>query len=214
MRFDGTREVADTEGSPREDPVIVVSGLPRSGTSMMMKMLDAGGVPVLADGLRTADADNPRGYYEFERVKALRTGDDEWVREAPGRAVKVISELLKWLPGAHRYRVIFMRRDLGEIIVSQRRMLERRGKETGTEAEEERFAAIYARHLADMEQWLAQQPNMEVLYVGYRDVLEEPESELERVNRFLERDLDVAAMREVVDPGLYRARVPSADGST
>ena len=91
------------------DVVTIVSGLPRSGTSMMMKMLEAGGIELLIDRVRVADADNPKGYYEFERVKQIET-DQAWLPEAQGKAVKMISALLRHLPADCRYRIIFMER--------------------------------------------------------------------------------------------------------
>ena len=109
--------------------ITVVSGLPRSGTSMMMKMLEAGGILPIIDNIRTADEDNPKGYYEFERVKAIDKGDTEWVADAQGKSVKVISALLKHLPSDHQYRVIFIRRHMDEILASQRKMLLRRGED-------------------------------------------------------------------------------------
>lgn len=111
------------------EPIVIVSGLPRSGTSMMMKMLEAGGVPIMTDAVRTADIDNPKGYYEYERVKDLeKETDKSYIREGRGKALKVISWLLKDLPDDNRYRIIFMRRDLGEVIASQNKMLKHRGE--------------------------------------------------------------------------------------
>ena len=112
----------------RGRPIVVVSGLPRSGTSMAMKMIAAGGLPVVTDGLRHADASNPNGYYEFEHVKNLdKAGDLSWLAEARGKAVKIISFLITYLPEAYDYRVVFMQRDLSEVIASQNRMLDARG---------------------------------------------------------------------------------------
>src|SRR5512147_2891756 len=154
--------------------VTLVSGLPRSGTSMMMKMLEAGGLPVLADHLRRADEDNPEGYYEFERVKKIET-DQSWLDEARGKVVKMISALLKHLPGTYRYKVVFMRRNLEEVLASQRQMLIRRGKPTDTTSDE-KMAAYFTHHLRRVEEWLAAQPNVDVLYVSYNDLLRAPET--------------------------------------
>ena len=117
--------------APLNECVIVVSGLPLLGTSMMMKMLIAGGLPALTDGLRVADENNPKGYFELEQVKQLPEGDTGWVQTARGKAVKVISYLLESLPGEVSYRVIFMQRDLDEVLLSQKRMLDRDGKPEG-----------------------------------------------------------------------------------
>ena len=124
------------------DTIVVVSGLPRSGTSMMMQMLEAGGMDVLTDGRRTADEDNLKGYYEYEKVKALKT-DNSWLPRAGGKAVKIISELLRHLPGTHTYRVIFMRRAMEEILASQDRMLIRRGVAPGVQADHGEIARIF-----------------------------------------------------------------------
>lgn len=190
---------------PNSRLIVVVSGLPRSGTSMMMRMLDAGGLSVLTDGLREADTDNPRGYYELQDVKDLEDEGRTWIRQADGKAVKVISELLKSLPSGFRYRVIFMLRDLSEILASQRVMLRHRGVRT-TEQDDRRMATLYGKHLAETERWLAHHSDHEVLYVNYVDVIDEPEREARRVREFLQVDLDVREMAAVVDPILYRQR--------
>jgi len=187
-----------------DQPIVVVSGLPRSGTSMMMRMLEAGGLPVLTDNVRTADDDNPRGYYEFERVKQIEK-DQEWLPGARGRAVKMISALLKHLPADYEYRVIFMQRDMGEILASQRQMLVRRG-EDAVRIDDEEMARLFARHLSQVESWLAGRPGMDVLYVHYRDVLADTAAQAARVNAFLGGRLDEQEMARVVDPALYRHR--------
>jgi hypothetical protein len=184
--------------------VTVVSGLPRSGTSMMMKMLEAGGLAVVTDGLRTADEDNPRGYYEFERVKQLPKGDIGWVPDAHGKAVKVISALLEHLPPGHEYRVIFMRRRMEEVLASQREMLKRRNAAEATD--DATMAAHFERHVKRVEGWLASQPNVRCLYVDYSEMMARPAPEVERIRRFLGGELDAAAMATVVDGGLYRQR--------
>lgn len=186
-------------------PIVVVSGLPRSGTSMMMKMLEAGGIPPLTDKLRTADKDNPKGYYEFERVKQLDKGDTAWLPQAEGKVVKVISALLKHLPSDYRYQVIFQRRHMSEILASQRKMLVHRGEDPD-KMDDAQMAALFERHVQQLEGWLRQQPNIEVLYTHYSDVMADPLTEIDRIRRFLGRDLDVRAMVEVVDPELYRNR--------
>ncbi len=188
-----------------DDPVItVVSGLPRSGTSMMMRMIEAGGMEVVTDGIRGPDEDNPLGYYELERVKRLKE-DSSWLREARGKAVKVISRLLCELPPGETYRVVFMRRPLQEILASQRRMLERLGR-AGDAALDERAASAFERHLAQVGQWLEGQRNMEVLYVRYNDVVASPTEWSRVVNRFLGGSLDEGRMAAAVVASLYRQR--------
>ncbi len=191
-------------GNEEKRAVVVVSGLPRSGTSMMMKMLEAGGMELVIDGIRTADDDNPKGYYEFERVKQLDKGDVAWVAEARGKAVKVISALLEHLPPGYEYKVLFMNRKMPEVLASQRKMLARRGEKS--EISDEKLAQLLRKHVQQVKRWLAQQPNFEMLDLDYNAMLADPEPWAEKVNAFLGGGLDVQAMIEVVDPNLYRNR--------
>lgn len=187
--------------------ITVVSGLPRSGTSMMMKMLEAGGLPPLTDGEREADVDNPKGYYEYERVKKLDKGDTEWLVQAQGKVVKVISALLRHLPADNQYKIIFMERHMSEILASQRKMLIRRGEDPD-KMDEAQMAALFAKHLQTTLGWLAAQSNIDLLTLHYSDVLTDPETQARRVNAFLDNQLDQMAMALVVDPDLYRNRQP------
>ena len=185
--------------------VVSVSGLPRSGTSMMMKMLEAGGVPIMTDGVRAADEDNPRGYFEVERVKDLeKEADKRWIRDARGKALKVISFLLKELPEDCAYRVVFMRRDLSEVVASQNKMLDRRGEENPIR--DEKAIELYRKHLISTRVFTGMSPRFQVLEVAYRDVLSGPERLARQVNAFLGGRLDVERMAEAVDPDLYRNR--------
>ena len=172
---------------------------------MMMRMLDAGGVPVMVDNIRTADIDNPKGYYEFERVKKMTEGDKDWVPEALGKSVKVISALLEQLPAEYPYRVIFMRRKMDEILASQKQMLVRANKPTDA-VSDEKLAEMYVRHLAKVDAWLKAQPNVAVLYVDYNAMLTSPQEHAEKVNDFLDEQLAVEKMVGVIDPSLYRQR--------
>lgn len=185
--------------------VIIVSGLPRSGTSMMMKMLEAGGIPPITDKLREADEDNPKGYYEFERVKLMDKGDTSWVVDARGKVVKVISALLKHLPPGETYRVVFVRRNMPEVLASQRKMLIRRGEDPD-KMDDAQMAMLFEKHLKQVEEWLAAQPNFRVLYVHYSDVLADPLPQIARINDFLGGALNTGSMAEAVDPNLYRNR--------
>ena len=187
-------------------PVIVVSGLPRSGTSMMMKMLEAGGVPVWLDGIRAADDQNPRGYYELERVKELDKGlDKTWVREGRGRAMKVISSLLKHLPTTNNYRVVFIQRDLSEVLASQTKMLVQRDEDGGT-ADDEMMRKYYETHLRRVKWFLSHEPAFTALDVNYAEILTDAGPVVERVNAFVGGGLDIGAMTGVVDEQLYRNR--------
>ena len=195
--------------------VVVVSGLPRSGTSMLMGMLVAGGLEALTDGARAPDDDNPGGYFELERVKLLQTGmDTAWLREARGKCVKVISYFLKHLPLGERYRIVFVRRNLAEVLASQRRMLARRGESGGDAADEGRLAGAFAAHLTRVDRELAARTDCTVLYVDHRAVIEHPRAVVEEVNRFLDERLDVDRMVAAVDPRLYRQRAEEESDST
>lgn len=188
----------------KKEPIVVVSGLPRSGTSLMMQMLDAGGLHPLTDHERLADEDNPKGYYEFERVKALKDGDVGWVAQAQGKAIKIISALLEYLPSNQRYKVVFMRREIAEILASQHKMLERRGE--SSTVDDEQMAQMYRRHLSSVEAWLAAQDNIDILFVPYAQLLNDPAAHIQRLLDFLELPLDAQAMQAVPDKSLYRNR--------
>ena len=185
-------------------PIVVVSGLPRSGTSMTMKMLEAGGLSVVTDGLRTADEDNPKGYYEDERVKRLhKEADKAWLRDARGKVVKIISFLLKSLPAEHNYQVILMNRNLREIVASQNKMLARLGKPN--DLPDEMAVQLLASQVKDAAFFL-QRPQFEVLELQYAETLANPRPQAERIARFLGGGLDVDKMASVVDNQLYRNR--------
>ena len=186
------------------DFITVVSGLPRSGTSMMMQMLVAGGLPAVSDGVRTADADNPRGYFELEAVKKLKT-DSAWVAGARGHAVKVISMLLCQLPADYEYRVIFMLRDMDEILASQNEMLKRRGT-AGDASGDAAMRRHFEAHLKKVRVWLAKRKNFRVHFCEHRELLREPASQAHRVADFLGGGLDEPAMVRAIDPALHRNR--------
>ncbi len=186
-------------------PIVVVSGLPRSGTSMIMKMLEAGGLPVLTDGLRTADEDNPKGYYEVERVKNLaQEADTSWLAEARGKGLKVISYLLKSLPPRFNYRVIFIRREMEEVLASQQKMLVRRGE--ADETAPERMHSLFEDDLWRASYQLRRRPEFETIELHYSAVLARPLEESRRLAAFLGGGLDAEAMAATVDPQLYRNR--------
>lgn len=187
-------------------PIVIVSGLPRSGTSMMMKMLEAGGLPVLADGERAADVDNPKGYFEHERVKDLEEESDKsWLREGRGKALKVISFLIKDLPDDNDYRVIFMRRDLDEVLTSQDKMIERLGSEDAA-ADREAMKEAYRNDIVRTRLLCRKRPNFDLIEVSYKATIEDAAASARAVNAFLGGGLDEAAMREAVDGSLYRNR--------
>jgi hypothetical protein len=184
--------------------ITVVSGLPRSGTSMMMQVLEAGGVPVLTDNIRKKDEDNPEGYYEFEPVK--RTKDDpSWVPAAKGKAVKMVYSLLYDLPTEYVYRVIFMRRNMKEVIASQKVMLERTGRK-GAQVSDEKLAELFNIQLKKFDYWIATRKNFSVLSVDYKDMIASQKAECERIHTFLGGILDVDAAMAAVNSSLYRRR--------
>jgi hypothetical protein len=189
----------------RNKVIYVVSGLPRSGTSMMMKMLEAGGLPTVTDNERVADLDNPKGYHEFERVKKLQEGDVYWVKDAPGKVVKVISYLLQYLPPDYDYKVIFMRRAMPEILASQKKMLVNRGEETDKVSDEE-LAILYQKHLDKTFDWMQSQKNISYLEVDYNQMVMKAEPILDQLRVFLGNHLNFDEMAQVVDPKLYRQR--------
>lgn len=186
------------------DFVTVVSGIPRSGTSLMMQMLAAGGLPLLADGQRPPDADNPRGYFEYAPVK--RSAQDAgWWPDAVGRAVKVVHRLLRYLPEEGELRIVLLERDLGEILGSQRRMLERTG--AGVEAEDEvTLERVFEAQLDEARAWAVARPRTALLRVAHRSLIQSPGDVVPRIQGFLGGDLDTEAMIDCVDPGLYRSR--------
>jgi hypothetical protein len=190
----------------RGAPIVVVSGLPRSGTSMAMKMLEAGGVPIVTDGIRTADESNPKGYYEFERVKELdKNGDTAWLGEARGKAVKIISFLLTYLPDTYDYHVVFMNRDVDEVLASQNKMLTARGEAADT-ADDAKMREVYGKHLEKVGRFLRNRKCFTTLQLRYRDVVDNPAAEARRLNEFLGGRLNVEQMAAVADRELYRNR--------
>ena len=186
--------------------ITVVSGLPRSGTSMMMKMLEAGGISPLIDNFRQADDDNPKGYYEFERVKKMPEGDFDWLQEAEGKSVKIISALLPHLPEQYTFRIVFMKREITEILASQKKMLIRRGEDPNKVTDQE-LTELFAQHLQQTNAWIgAHQHHVSCLRISYNSLLKNPAIAIDTTNEFLGGGLDTDAMATIVDPSLYRHR--------
>jgi hypothetical protein len=184
--------------------VTIVSGLPRSGTSLMMQMLQAGGVKPLTDDQRAPDEHNPRGYFELEKVKH-GAKDLSWLEQANGKAVKVIHLLLSQLPEDREYRVIFMLRNIGEVVDSQRVMLQKQGRTAAT-LSDGALAGVFEKQLATVQQWLGARSNFRVLYVDFKNVIQQPLVEAGRVNEFLGGGLSVGDMAAVATQALYRQR--------
>jgi hypothetical protein len=186
-------------------PVVIVSGLPRSGTSLMMQMLGAGGLSLLTDAHRPPDESNPRGYFEYSPVKRMHIGETAWLSQAGGRGVKIVSALLRALPDGVAAQVLFMQRDLSEVVRSQQAMLERLGKPVQA-SDADSLAEEYASHLSAVRAWLAVRPSTTFLDVPYSGLVCEPSEHVPRIAAFLGGALDTAAMVGVVDLTLYRER--------
>jgi sulfotransferase family protein len=183
----------------------IVSGLPRSGTSLMMNMLAAGGLEVLTDHLRAPDDDNPVGYFELEEVKKLHKGELSWLERSNGKAVKVISTLLPYLPDGYRYRIIFMRRAIKEVLASQRKMLINRG-ENPDKISDDQMAEMFEKDLQQSERWLNSQAHAARIDIDYKELITNPRPLVAEINRFLGGGLDEDRMLAVIDPSLYRQR--------
>jgi len=186
------------------DFLTIVSGLPRSGTSMMMSILQAGGIPLMIDEVRKADEDNPRGYFELEAVKKTKQ-DASWLRASHGKAVKMVYRLLRELPDPYRYRVVFMQRDLGEVHASQETMLERLDKKSQSMQRAE-FEQLFAGELKRILSWTDSKANFETLEVSYAETVSNPRPHIEAISAYLGGGLDIDAMQAAVEPTLYRKR--------
>lgn len=194
------------------DFIVVVSGLPRSGTSMLMQMLQQGGLPLCVDGIREPDIDNPKGYFEYEPIRTLQQ-DSSFMGAASGKAIKVISHLLQVLPPDFYYRVIFLERDLYEVLESQEKMMARLHAPSLTattsavsEANLESDVRLCKHHLIWIADWLRRQPNIETLNLAHADILRDPMAAACRVSKFLGISLDVNRMVQAVDTNLYRTK--------
>jgi len=183
--------------------ITIVSGLPRSGTSLMMRMLNAGGIPALCDEERTPDADNPNGYYEFEDVKRIENYGT-WIDRAPGHAVKMVYSLLKHLPVDREYRIVFMRRHVDEILQSQKQMLERNGIQT--DIPDAKLKALFEHELRQFYAWLPTQTQLKLVNISYNELLSRPDSTISQINRHFDHGLDTEGMIRMIDPTLYRHR--------
>ena len=173
---------------------------------MMMKMLESGGMAIMTDGGRDADIDNPKGYFEYERTKDLeKETDKSYISEGRGKALKVISFLIKDLPDDNDYRVIFMRRDLDEVLASQDKMIQRLGT-TDSSADAEAMKEAYRNDIVRARLLCKKRPNFELIEVHYRSSIEDPVETSRKVNAFLGHRLDEKAMREAVEESLYRTR--------
>jgi hypothetical protein len=191
-----------------QKPIIVVSGLPRSGTSLMMQILEKAGLPPLTDQLRTADIDNQQGYYEYEPVKFMKDGDLHWMGLAQGKVIKIISHLLAYLPPKYRYKIVFMQRNLAEVVASQNRMLENKG-EAAKSADDGELEQIFAAHIKQIKDWISDQPNIEAVFVEYNLLVQNPAITLKPVETFLTIALTKPQILAIVDTKYYRQKARS-----
>jgi hypothetical protein len=189
---------------PAEERITIVSGLPRSGTSLMMRMLQAGGIPPLTDREREADEDNPRGYYELEAVKKTKQ-DRKWLERARGKAVKVIHALLCDLPLDRRYDVVVMRRSMDEVVASQRKMIERR-KSKGAALTDEQIRRALERQMVQVAAYVSNKPNFRVLHVDYNELLSDPDGQIGRLRSFLDLEAPAEKIAGVIEQQLWRNR--------
>jgi len=187
-----------------DGPIIIVSGLPRSGTSMMMKMLAEGGLQIVTDAIRNADDDNPNGYFELEIVKSLPEGNFTWLQNSGGKVIKVISSLLEYLPSEYSYKVIFMERELKEILASQKKMLVNRSE--STKLDDSEMELQFRNHLASVKAWLVRQANIEILYVNFNSLISAPKPWCDRIFDFIGVPVDINRMLSVPSEKLYRNR--------
>jgi hypothetical protein len=188
----------------KNDAFVIVSGLPRCGTSMMMQMLEAGGMPIVTDRIRKADEDNPRGYYEFEKVKQIKE-DSSWLAECHGKVFKMVSALLYHLPENKKYKVIFMKRNMAEMLASQKAMLKRQGQNGGDVSDEE-MGQKFNQHLIKMQDWLKAQQHIDVLYISFNETIQNPTENAGLVNQFLGNRLNEEKMANVVSASLHRQK--------
>lgn len=188
-----------------DDANIIVSGLPRCGTSMMMQMLEQGGIPIVSDHIRKADDDNPRGYYEFEKVKEIKENSG-WLDNCIGKAFKMVSALLYYLPKDRKYKVIFMKRRMEEMLASQKVMQERQGIKSDSVSDDE-MSKKFEKHLRKIEKWLANQSHIDIVYINYNDAIQDPYENAKRINRFLGNRLNVDNMAGAVKKSMYRQKI-------
>ncbi len=185
----------------KKNTIIIVSGLPRSGTSMMMQILQAGGIDVLSDSVRQKDDNNPQGYFELEVVKKM-ANDVSFIKDAQGKCLKIISHLLYHLPTNYNYKIIFMQRDINEILISQQKMLEK-----NIDFIPPSLANTFSKQLEKTKKWLSEQINIKTHFVNYKDMVEAPLAQLPAIASFLEIDFDIDTMKNVVDKKLYRNKL-------
>lgn len=205
--------------SPANDQEIItiISGLPRSGTSLMMQIVEAAGLSIFTDGKRLADDSNQRGYYEHDRISGLlQQSDRSWLAATRGQALKIVAPLLSALPlrfkpdqegaqprKAPSYRILFMERDIREILASQSAMLQRLGKKPP----QGDLAKAYQQQVTNAACWI-QQHQIPTLGIDYHDLVHGSDDLLRKIAAFLGTPDKLAEMQAVIDPRMHRARIP------
>ncbi|OUR98424.1 hypothetical protein A9Q86_14050 [Flavobacteriales bacterium 33_180_T64] len=167
----------------------------------MMQMLHKGGLEVLTDSNRKADVSNPKGYFEYDPVMSLHK-DNSCLGDAQNKSVKIVAPLLKFLDPKYRYKVIFMNRDLDEVVKSQQKMI---GKDTDTLPI--KLLETYKKHLHQVETWKAKEPSVELIYVDYKEALNNTESVINKVTSFIDQEMDEKSMLSCVNRSLYRNKI-------
>jgi hypothetical protein len=200
------RKALEESGLPKDQEFVIVSGLPRSGTSLMMQMLRAGGLEPMTDGHRAPDEDNPEGYWEWEEIRQLPR-NPLLIEKAHGKAVKVIAALLPALPPKHTYKILFMTRPVEEVVLSQATMLQRRG--TAQRATTEHLQNLQRDQVATWLQALRASPRVSLLEVPYPDLVARPETWRDTIATFLgpAHLPNPAAMPAAVRPKLHRNKL-------
>jgi hypothetical protein len=183
--------------------ITIVSGLPRSGTSLLMQMLKISNMNILSDNIRQADESNPRGYYEYEKVKSLQK-DNSWMQQQDGKVIKIIAQLLKYIPKKLQYKVIFMERNLDEIMASQSKMIERMGKTVS--GDNEVLKNVFSHHVDEIKTWLIETPNIDTLFLNYAEIINNPLNASKEIIDFLGLKIEPRKMASTVDSSLYRER--------
>lgn len=186
------------------EEIIIVSGLPRSGTSMMMQLLEAGGMQIFTDNLRAADDNNKKGYYEHEAVKIIHK-DISWMKNAVGKTIKIVSHLLPNLPLRYKYKIIYMERDLNEVITSQNKMLQNLGK-LPQNATHFNIETSFKQNDEKIKNWMSEKRNIDVIFMDYNKIVENAEEYIGRLNNFFSGKLNTQNMMNVIDKNLYRSK--------
>ncbi len=193
-------DTSSLKNTPEDQIITIVSGLPRSGTSLMMQILEAAGLPTFTDGKRTPDESNQKGYYEHDQVAGLMNQTDTtWLHQAKGHSLKVVAPLLSKLPKELKYRVLFMERNIQDVLQSQSTMLTRLGKKSGTGNIEK----AYHQQVEAAKTWLHDQ-NIPAISIPFEDLVHTPAPLLQNISTFLGLPHPSEAMEQAINPQMHR----------